>query len=968
MKKFILLIFSLCISLMLQAKLTKTVNVSSPGELSSALNSEDQNNVTDLVITGTIDARDFKFMRDQLPKLTTLELKLKAIASYTGEEGPYDDASNIYNANTIPQRAFYNAKTYSGKTTLTSVSFGESVSGNLLSEIAIDAEAFSNCTAFRSIKVPKEMPFTSIGVSAFSGCSSVDSISIPETTISIGARAFSGCSSLKSISIPNSISFIGSSTFADCTGLKSVTISSSVSFIAEDAFQGCVVLTELTSPFVKNEGVNIFESAAKLTKVIIPEGVTSIEDNAFSDCSNYTSITIPKSVVTIGREAFLNCSALSEIKIPASVSSIGKLAFAGCSGKITVDATNKDYASKDNVLFNKEETTLIQCSLSKTGDYIIPSTVKSIDPSSFSGCSSLSSVVIPQSVTTIGMKAFYYYSGIIDVETTNPNYSTIEGVLFNKVQTTLIQCPISKSGSYIIPSTVTTVGNFAFSGYSALMSVTIPSSVTSIGSHAFTDCSGLMSVSIPSSVISIGTSAFSGCTSLTSLELPSSATSIGNEAFEGCNSITSIVIPPTVTSIGSSAFKGCSSLATISIPSSVSSIGRNAFEDCKGMTSVVIPTSVISIGKSAFKNCSSLASILIPSSVISIGVSAFEGCSSLTTVNIPTSIISIGTSTFANCTGLTSVNIPTSVTSIGVSAFENCVGLTAVTIPSSVTIMGTSSFAGCSSLASIILSDKLTNIGVKTFAGCKGLMTISIPLSVVSIGSRAFYECSALIAVDESNTKYSSKEGVLYNKDQTALLQCPVSKSGVYDVLSSVESIELSAFHACNALAAVKIPASVKKIGEGAFYLCSAQLEVEEGNAAYASVEGILFNKEKTTLITCPISKAGIYSIPSTVIEVENGAFIGCVKMTSVKIPASVGRIGSYAFSGCKNLISMYIKSSNPVNLRFEKEVFEGVKKNSCILYVPVGAKPAYKGTNQWRDFNNVVANIPVTRSGSASE
>ncbi|MBN2788218.1 MAG: leucine-rich repeat protein [Paludibacteraceae bacterium] len=961
MKKQILLILGLAFNLFSYAVLTKTVNVNTPGELANTLNSTDRANVTDLVITGTIDARDFKFMRDNLPQLTKLDLKIKAIASYTGQDGPYDDVSTIYNANTIPQRAFYNAKTYSGNTTLTSVSFSESLNGNFIPELVIDAEAFSNCTALTTLTVPSAVVYTSIGASAFSGCVSLDSISVPETVASIGAAAFAGCTNLKAITLPASISFIGNSTFSDCINLKSVFIPSSVSFIAEDAFEGCAVITELTTPFIKNRSKNIFESATKLKKITIPEGVTEIADSAFSGCSSYSLIVLPQSLVSIGMDAFSGCNALTEMKIPASVAVIGKLAFSGCTGNISVDDANKDFSSKQSVLYNKAQTTLIQCSLSKTGDYSIPSTVNTIEPSAFAGCSFISSVNIPASVTTIGMKAFYYYSGLIVVEPTNPNYSSIDGVLFNKVQTTLIQCPISKSGSYLIPSTVTTVGNFAFSGYSALMSVTIPTSVTSIGSNAFSNCSGLMSISIPSSVVSIGTAAFSGCNSLTTLDLPSNATSIGNNAFEGCNSITSIKIPPTVTSIGSNAFRGCSSLTTIVIPPSVTSIGRDAFADCKGLTSVVIPNSVVSIGMSAFKGCSSLASISIPTSVISIGVSAFEGCSSLTTFTIPNSITAIGTATFAHCTGLTSINIPTSVTSIGVSAFESCSGLTSINIPLSVTIIGREAFKECISLASVVLSSNLTTIGVSAFSGCRGLMTIAIPASVNEIGSRVFYECSGLISVDTQNQNYSSKEGVLFNKDQSVLVQCPVSKSGVYDIPTTVKTIGLSAFHGCKALTTVKIPLSVNKIEEGAFYYSNAQVEVEKGNSNYSSAEGILFDANQTTLISCPVSKAGIYGIPITVTTLETGAFIGCTALTSLSIPASVRKIGSNAFAGCRNLISMNVHSAIPVNLRFVKEVFDGINKTTCILYVPVGAKPAYKGTNQWKDFVNVVANIAVS-------
>ena len=227
--------------------------------------------------------------------------------------------------------------------------------------------------------------------------------------------------------------------------------------------------------------------------------------------------------------------------------------------------------------------------------------------------------------------------------------------------------------SLTIPSSVTSIGNEAFHGCSGLTSLVIPSGVTSIGDEAFYGCSGLISLTIPSSVTRIGWSAFEDCSGLTSLTIPSSVTWISGEAFSGCSGLTSLVIPSSVTSIGKSAFSGCSGLTSLTIPSSVTSIGENAFHDCSGLTSLVIPSSVTSIGESAFSGCSGLTSLTIPSSVTSIDRSAFSGCSSLTSLTIPSSVTSIGNYAFEGCSGLTSIYVyPEKTPKLGTDIFSGC--------------------------------------------------------------------------------------------------------------------------------------------------------------------------------------------------------------------------------------------------------------------------------------------------------
>ena len=230
-----------------------------------------------------------------------------------------------------------------------------------------------------------------------------------------------------------------------------------------------------------------------------------------------------------------------------------------------------------------------------------------------------------------------------------------------------------------IPNSVTRFCSLAFEGCSGLTSIVIPNSVTDFYNQVFSGCSGLTSIVIPNNVTEIDYATFSGCSSLTSVEIPNSVTSIDYAAFSGCSNLTSVDIPNSVTSIGSSAFSGCSNLTSVTIPNSVTSVGEWAFSGCSDLTSVIISNRMKSIDNSTFDGCSSLTSVVIPKSVTSIGSNAFNGCSNLTSVEIPNSVTSIGDEAFSGCYSLTRISIPNSVTSIGRLAFNWCYNLNYIT-------------------------------------------------------------------------------------------------------------------------------------------------------------------------------------------------------------------------------------------------------------------------------------------------
>ena len=474
----------------------------------------------------------------------------------------------------------------------------------------------------------------------------------------------------------------------------------------------------------------------------------------------------------------------------------------------------------------------------------------------------------------------------------------------------------SRVKSAVIADGVTSIGWDAFKGCTSLTSVTIPDSVTSIGWDAFEDCTSLTSVTIPDSVTRIGEQAFDGCKSLASVTIPDSVTSIGDGAFYCCDSLTGIWVNEGNNNYSNDASgvlfdKGMTALiqcpggfsGAYTIPDSVTSIDNRAFYSCKSLTSVTIPNSVTIIGERAFSYCTSLTSVTIPDSVTSICDYAFNGCTSLTSVTIPDSVTSIGEYAFAYCTSLTSVTIPDSVTSIGEYAFRDCTSLTSVTIPDSVTSIGDCAFQNCSSLTSVTIPDSVTSIGEYAFYDCTSLTSVTIPDSVTSIGDGAFYCCDSLtgIWVAEGNSHYSSDaSGVLFDKNMTALIQCPGRFFGAYTIPDSVTSIDNRAFYSCKSLTSVTIPNSVTSIGDGAFYKCDSLTSVTIPDGV-TSIDWCAFS-DCTSLTSV--------TIPDSVTSIDVCAFDGCKSLTSVTIPNSVTSIGDCAFRDCTSLTSVTIPNS----------------------------------------------------------
>lgn len=511
-------------------------------------------------------------------------------------------------------------------------------------------------------------------------------------------------------------------------------------------------------------------------------------------------------------------------------------------------------------------------------------------------------------------------------------------------------------GVVTIPSTinflpVTSIGDWAFYSTS-VTNILIPDNVTNIGDGAFFDCESLTRVTIGDSVTNIGDWTFAFCSSLTSVCFRGNAPNLGGvNVFYG-NLATVYYLPETtgwepmfaghpailwnppvpftytinndavtitgytgsdvavtilsminflpVTGIGNSAFIFNSDLTNVIIPDGVTSIGSNAFLYCDNLITVTIPNSVTNIGAGAFQWCKSLTSAIIPDGVKSLQGGVFYDCVSLATISFPTNITSIGWGAFWGCSSMTDFVIPNSVTDIGDAAFEGT-GLSSVTIPNSITSIGYMTFSGCGSLTNVTMPESVTNITSWAFSYCGSLTSIKIPNGVTTVEHGVFYDCPNLTSVTIGTSVTSILQDAFGNTGLTSI-----------NIPNNVTSIDADAF-ASTGLTNITLGNGVTSMGDS-FYTCPfygcpnlMAITVDTSNPAYCSVNGVLFDKNRDTLIECPRGLAGSYTVPGSVTNIGNYAFYYCTSLNAVYFQGNAPSLGAFVFTGDNNATIYYL-------------------------------------------------------------
>lgn len=666
--------------------------------------------------------------------------------------------------------------------------------------------------------------------------------------------------------------------------------------------------------------------------------VTKIQSSAFLGCTHITSVTIPTTITYIGTSAFENCSGLLVLNYNAMNCSL----------------PSYDYC---NNYSDKEYHWLY-------------------------GCNSLISLNIGDDVQTIpdcflGNYSYYGYSSIV--------------------------------GTLVIPNSVTTIGEYAFYGCSGFASVVFGNSVTTIGKSAFYGCSNITSVVIPDSVVSFGSDVFIGCTSLTSAVIGNSVTYLGG-TFSGCTNLSEVIIGNSVAAFGNSVFYNCTSLTSITIPNSIMSMGNNVFYGCTGLTSITIPNSVMSLGYNVFDGCSNLSSVVLGNSLVSVGEYLFQNCTSLSSINIPASVASIGNNIFSGCVALEQITvadgnsvfdsrdncnaiiktasnkllvgckntiIPNSVITIGESAFSGCTSLVgSLDIPNSVISIEASAFGNCSGIVGELnIPESVTSLGDFAFGGCTGITSLTIPSSMTSIGRRVFANCSGLLHLnynaincslyDTDYTYYYYSWGSTYSYGENhwlygcnSLVSISIGESvqvipdyflgsyytyssisGTLTIPNSVTTIGKKAFYGCGGFVAATIGDGVISIDESAFYDCYNLKSITFGNALTSIGNSAFYNCNDLISVT----------FPNPLISIGESAFYGCNELSSIDIGSSMVSIGASAFYGCTSLASVIVRAATPP--AFGSNAFYNVPKSEPV-YVPCDSFDNYSSSN-WGGFNN---------------
>ena len=630
--------------------------------------------------------------------------------------------------------------------------------------------------------------------------------------------------------------------------------------------------------------------------------------------SNITRVVVEAGITSIGDWAFYDCTALTDITIPDSVISIGNDSFRKC--------TSLKYLK-------------------------LPNSITSIGDAAFSLCAKLNSVYINDLENWCKIK--------FESSTSNPLSYAHNLYLNGNLVTDLV-----------IPSGITSIGDYAFSGCESIKSITISDSILSRGKGAFDGCkisklniaegskkitgsmvmceNTLSEVIIPNSVTCIGENAFMNCIELSNISIPSTVTSIENYAFYGCESLLRITIPDSVTSIGGAAFKDCTKLTSIALPNGVTIIEHSTFRGCIRLASVTIPNSVTTIGPLAFYECKKLESIIIPNSVTRIDFRAFEGCTMLTKITMSDSINDIGygvlskTGFFSDDNNwendvlyisdyLISVNskfagdyiIKNGTKCIAGRAFYNCAELTGITIPDSVTSIGEEAFSNCTSLKSITIPNSVTTIDPRAFSGCSILNEVHINDLEKWLNIKFF---------DAFSNPLSYANNLYLNGELITNLVIP-------DGLTEIGSF---AFGSCKSITSITIPNSITSIGQWAFSGCTNLKEVHIDNIEnwckikfndfdsnpLSNAHNLYIKGELATNIVIPdsITSIGDYTfysceslinitIPSSVTKIGNSSFYGCKSLKNVIVPDSVTDIGSYSFFKCLNITSIKMPNNN---------------------------------------------------------
>ncbi len=811
MKPTVILFLCLLFALQGYGQVYKTVDVT-PGGLNLALTSAEKSAITHLTITGIVDARDFRILRDSLPLLSALDITGAAISAYSGEEGTRPGFYE-YPSNKIPILAFcsmvpniYGGYYFYGKTSLQSIAFPPTI--------------------------------TSIGDASFYKCSGLTGVTIPPAVLTIDNGAFEACTGLLTITVPSGATTLGDKVFAGCTSLTIADIQAGITAVPNNLFDGCSSLRSVTlPPTIGSVGIMAFNGCSSLTPFPLSEGVVTIGYQSFAGCSALTELHLPSSVTTIERMAFNICTGLKSLVIPSSVTSIGERAFAICYSLEDIDVSwgePLDLSASPQVFYNLDPsgctlhvpagTIPLYAAAGQWGDFLHmeekPGLTASPSRLFLGGGAGTAEVTISASVPwtatvedswvilnpSSGMAGTTTLTLSLTENSTGGTRTTqiilsspgFENMLLPVSQYAMVDVmpgtlrdQLAHSGMLELMTHLAVKGTIDARDFKTMrdeMPLLISVDLRGATIAAYTGTEGTATYTIPPPVISyqantIPQYGFSNRLNLTTLLFPPSLTAFGEYCFYNTG-FTHMDIPPSVTSLGRGTFANSQYLESVTIPESIARLENDAFAGCSALSGIVIPSTVTTIGDYTFNGCTALTSMDIPSSVTSVGSFAFQNCWALTLMIFPPQITELRNGTFTGCRNLTAVQLPPGLRVIGEGAFSGCSGLAALLIPQTVGIIKANAFEGCQGLTSLHIPEMVKAFRREIFMGCSGLTSVSISASVTTIESRVFAGCAGLQSIYARSVEpvyLMGSEGVFNQVDKSAcILYVPFGSAAKY--------------------------------------------------------------------------------------------------------------------------------------------------------------------------------------------
>lgn len=718
-----------------------------------------------------------------------------------------------------------------------------------------------------------------IGENAFKSNTYIKHVVLPNTVEEIEYRAFYGCSNLETINLPETMVALGEQTFYNCKLLTSLglddkgVIPAGLTVIPKECFYNCNTL---------------------VGDLVVPEGVTTICQNAFFGLKTITSISLPETLTSWGDGygQFSTCSSVTQINLPSSITSLPRNCFFSCSS-LTELPDLKNVTELGNACFQHMDSAV--------------------------------EITVPAQITTIGNLCFAYADQLEKIHFEgDPEFGT--GVCSNNVMLTTVTGNLS------------TIGETMFEKCTALVDFVVPSNVSYIGKNAFRSCSALKSLvftaDYTSSDLSFGVTPFASCSAFTgfviedgctavklvdgmllsgdgkklinlpldfaetSFVVPDGVEVIGSSVFQAKTKLKSITFPDSLKVIEDYAFYGCSALTAIDLPDGVTNVGAYAFYGCSAVTSLDLGKSLKAVEEYAFYGMTKVTSIILPDTVQYVAGRAFYNCSAATTLTIPEGVTSIGDYAFNGCKLVDAIILPSTVTEIGTYAFYNCNAAEVINCGSA-TVIPTRAFYGCKLATSITLSDNVTAIEDYAFYNCLVLETINWPSALETVGKQAFYFCRVLQDLDLSGTQIKTI-------GNSAFYQPYAARTLVFP--ETLETIDSKAFAYLNYnmdayVTEIHLPASVTYVASDAFYYANRlqSITVDEANPVYTAADGILIIKETGELYLWPMANSTtVFTVPANMTTIPSKMFQNNASLKKVIIHSGVTYIGTYAFSGSK--------------------------------------------------------------------